>query len=549
MDHGTQAVMASAGPDVVALLVRVVLLLSTAMVAGAGLLLVHRRIPVTALGAVSAVLAVVSAFAFDVNAVAAGVHVVLVLAVPLLLARRLPTARWIALALLLLVVVETSLDRSGVDFAADTVCVAAAAAWFGLALAPEKPPRYQALTLALGLLLVGAGVVRLLLSGVAFDRRLYETLFGITLLAVVALPAAALAVRTRTAGAVLVAVGFLVWTTYGVLPYPPDLPEPGVPLLTTASLAGQEVPVLVSPQRPGRNLVHLPESAGAGITVGGVPASPRAGAEGYWADVDLPAGRSDLVLGRAGSRATIAVDAGSAPGRVISPECASAGLGGLIAGRKDVLTTCPEDALSVQDGDALRDLIGFLGARHAGTITLVSDSSPRGTAAAGLVRDAAASQGLRVTNEPGQAALVVVSGWSDAYTAMTSAGRAQRSSPAYPYGLYVAPWLLSGPIVNTVSASMVPLRFDPREESALTYAVSLGAAFGGENPTVGGFLSWLGPAGQASVSPVQLYASAQVNAMPMDPGQPQPPGMPMVGEGAGHWVPDGTVVPVSSPLD
>lgn len=550
MDHGTHAAFASEGLDLLALLVRLVLLLATAVVAGSGLFGGKPRLVA---GIVSAVLAVVSAIAFGVNVVAALIHAVLVLAVSVLLARKLPAARWVALALLVLVVVETSLGRSGLEFAVDTAYVGGATVWFGLAAAPEKLPRQDQLTLALGLLLTLAGAVQLLLSGVAFDRRLYETAFGLSLLAVVVLPVVALALRGRTSrgGVLAVAVAFLGWTTFVALPQPDALPIPGVPLLREA--AG--VPVLVSPQRPGRNLVHVPESAGPGVTVSGVVATPRPGAEGYWADVELPAGRSDLVIGHGSEEDSLDVDAGSAAGPagaigVDGPECASAALGGLVAGRQATLTGCPADRLSEEDADALRKLVGFLSARHTEAITLVGDASPRGIAASDVVHAEAGRRNLRVLDGPAaQAALVVVSGWSDAYTAMTAAAQAQRTAPTYTYGLYVAPWLLTGPIVNTVAASTVPLRFDPREQLAVSFTVALGDAFGGESPTLGGFREWLGDAEQTSAGKVQLFASAQVNAMPMYPGQPSAPGMAMVGEGAGHWIPDGTVVPVSFPLE
>lgn len=553
MDHGTHTAFTSEGLDLLALLVRLVLLLATAVVAGSGLFGGKPRLLA---GILSATLAVVSAVAFGVNVAGAVIHAVLVLAVPVLLARRLSAARWVALALLVLVVVETSLGRSGLEFVADTAYVVGATVWFGLATAPEKPPRYHQLTLALGVLLTLAGAVQLLLSGVAFDRRLHETAFGLSLLAVVVLPVAALTLRGRASrgGVLAVAVAFLAWTTFAALPRPAELPVPGTPLLR--AVAG--VPVLVSPQRPGRNLVHVPESAGPGVTVSGVVATPRPGAEGYWAEVDLPAGRSDLVIGHGGEEDSLDVDAGSAAGPAGAtgatgadgPECASAALGGLVAGSPAGLTACPADRLSEEDADALRKLVGFLSARHAEAITLVGDASPRGTAASEVVRAEAGRQNLRVLDGPAaQAALVVVSGWPDAYTAMTRAAQFQREAPTYTYGLYVAPWLLTGPIVNTVSASTVPLRFDPREQLAVSFTVALGDAFGGESPTVGGFREWLGAAEQTSAGKVQLFASAQVNAMPMYPDQPHAPGMATVGAGAGHWIPDGTVVPVSFPLE
>ncbi|WP_116101092.1 hypothetical protein [Amycolatopsis thermalba] len=552
MDHGSHPVTGSAGLDLAALIVRLVLLPATAFVAGVGLLrpqvdtLPRRLWQVTVvLGGLSAVLAVVSAVAFAVNVVGAVVHALLVLAVPVLTARRPPVGRWVATALLVLLILETALGRSGVEFAIDTVYVAATAVWFGLAslaLARAETPRLGPLSWTLGGVVALAGAVQLVLSGVAFDRRLYDTGFGIALLAAFVLPIVA-AVLWRRVAVVGVAAAFVAWSAFVALPEPADLPVPGVPLLADAG----RTPVLVSPQRPGVNLVHLPTAGSARVGDGpAVPAVARPGASGFWAEVELPAGRSELVVGGR----TVEVDTGSlaALGTASGPdgpECATTALGGLVAGRKDVLTNCPADALSEADADALRKLVGFLADRKTQSITVVDDSSPRGAAAGRVVRDAAAADGITV--RPDGAALVVVAGWAQAAAALDGAAAAQRDRPAYPYGLYVAPWLLTGPLVNTVASSTVPLRFDPREQAAVSYAVALDNAFPGEAATMTGFRQWLGPE-QPEAPRVQLFASAQVNAMPMAPGQPHAPGMDSPGEGLGFFVPQGTVVPISFPL-
>lgn len=552
MDHGSHPVTGSAGLDLAALIVRLVLLPATAFVAGIGLLrpqvdtLPRRLWQVTAvLAGLSAVLAVVSAIALDVNVVGAVVHALLVLAVPVLTVRRPPVGRWIAVALLVLLILETALGRPGVEFAIDTVYVAGTAVWFGLAslaLARAETPRFGPLSWTLGGVLAVAAAVQLILSGVAFDRRLHETLFGIALLAALVLPIV-VPVLWRRVAVIGVAAAFVAWSAFVALPKPAELPVPGVPLLAEAG----GTPVLVSPQRPGVNLVHLPTAgtvrAGDGPAVDAVT---RPGASGYWAEVELPAGRSELVVGDR----TVDVDTGESAGPPTAsgpdgPECASTALGGLVAGRKDVLANCPADALSEEDADALRKLVGFLAARKTQSITIVDDTSPRGTAAARVVRDAAAAE--RVAVRPDGAALVVVSGWPRAATALDGAAVAQRERPAYPFGLYVAPWLLTGPLVNTVTASTVPLRFDPREQAAVSYAVAMDNAFPGEAATVTGFRQWLGPE-QPAAPRVQLFASAQVNAMPMVPGQPHSPGMDSPGDGPGFWIPQGTVVPISFPL-
>jgi hypothetical protein len=585
MDHHVTPVSTgSSGVDITALVLRLVLLLATAFLAGTGILRplvgdLPRKLwlTVAGLGALSAVLAAVSAATVEVNLAALIIHILLALAVPVLL-RRPSAGRWASLALVVLVVLETSLDGSGIDFAIDTVYVAAAALWFGITLLSAWVPAEQwratqfrvgPLSVTLGGLLTLAGVVQLVLSGVGFDRRLYESLFGVALLVVVALPAVVAVLsgillsrngstRVYRYGVIGVAAGFVAWSALAAVPQPPPLPIPGVPLLADATVGGGSVPVLLSPQRPGRNLVHFPPSAGEGLSAGAEgglisAAVARGGAEGTWADVDLPPGRSSLVIKRGDATTTVEVDAGTAAGPVIgdadAPECASAALGGLVAEKHDVLTSCPSDALSPGDSGSLVKLVEFLAGRKPSAITLVEDSSPRGVAAARLVRDTAARLGLPVQKDAGaDTALVVVSGWSDGYLAMTRAAESQRLKPTHQYGLYLAPWLLNGPIVNAVASSSMPLRFDPRDQLAVSYAVTVGNIFGGESPTIGGFRAWLGPQWQSVNGEVQMYAAAQVNAMPMYPGEQHAPGMEAARDYAGQWVPDGTIVPVSGLL-
>ncbi|MFD9895726.1 hypothetical protein ACFWY9_40815 [Amycolatopsis sp. NPDC059027] len=584
MDHHVVPATGSSGVDIAALLLRLVLLLSTAFLAGTGVLRplvdkLPRRllIAVGLLGGVSAVAAVVSAFVVDLNVYALAVHLVLAAVIPVLI--RWPSAgRWASIALIVLVVLETSLGRSGVDFAVDTVYVVGAALWFGVTVLSAGVPadrwrgtafRLGPLALTIGGLLAVAGAVQLVQSGLGFDRRLYETLFGVALLAIVLLPIVVAVLagvllggndssRVYRFGAVGVAVGFLAWSALAAIPQPPALPVPGVPLIADAVAGGARIPVLLSPQRPGRNLVHFPASAGDDLSAG-VPgglitkAAARPGAEGSWAEVELPPGRSELVVSKGTAETRVDVDAGDAAGPSIAdadaPECASAALGGVIAGRRDVLASCPADVLSSEDSGSLVKLVEFLAGRKPSAITLVGDESPRGVAAAKLVRDTAARTGLAVREDPGaDTALVVVSGWAGGYTAMSRAAESQRLKPTHQYGLYLAPWLLNGPIVNSVASSSLPLRFDPRDQLAVGYAVAVGNSFGGESPTLGGFRSWLGDQWRSANGDVQIFAAAQVNAMPMYPNEPHAIGMVMNRDYAGQWVPDGTIVPISAVL-
>ncbi|OLR91271.1 hypothetical protein [Actinokineospora bangkokensis] len=572
--------LATGGVDtaLLPLVLRLVLLLTGAVVAGIGLLrpqltaLPGRLVLVaSAASAVSAALAVVSVAAADVHWLGALGHVLLVAAVPALLARPV-AARWAAVALGLLLVVETTAGRSGVDFALDTVYVAASTAWLGLAavtaLVPadqRRAPRADQLTVTLGGALAVVGAVRLVSSGLAFDRRVVGSALGLVLVAAVALPllvTALAVVRAGTArrwGAVGVAAGFVAWTAIAAVPVPPALPTPGVPVLVDLAVGDTLVPTLVTPNRPGTNLVHFPASAGRDLTVavaGGaeVPAVPRAGAEGTWAEVELPQGRSDLTVTRGGDTDRVDLDTGTdlvdlrATGPD-GPECASAALGSLVAGRRDTLTACPGDALSPQDDEALRKLVGFLKARGAAGVVLRSDTSPRGSRAAQVVQDEATAQGLRVDTAGGEDnALVVVGGWESAAGALNVARTQQSEAPVYQYGLYVAPWLVNTPLVTSVTSVNAPLRFDPRETQPVTYAIAVGNAFGGESPTLEGLRAWLGDRVSDVDGKPRIYAAAQVTVMSMAPGEPHAPGMPMSEDLPGQWVGKATIVPVSGVL-
>jgi hypothetical protein len=237
----------------------------------------------------------------------------------------------------------------------------------------------------------------------------------------------------------------------------------------------------------------------------------------------------------------VPVDTGSGPaGRSVDPECANAALGGLIGGSRVALASCPSDALSTGDAEAVRKLVDFLAGRKISAVTVVGDDSARSKAAVEVVRRA----GIPVfdTEQP-NSALVVVSGWSTAAGELSKVAVEQTQKPTYINGIYLAPWLLTAPLLRSVVSSAIPLRFDPRDPQTLAYTVALADAFPGETGSIGGLDEWLAAQGQRSEPSVRLYASAQVDAMPMDNTMD---GMEMAYPG--QWVPNGTIVPISGPL-
>lgn len=576
------------GVDATTLVLRIVLLSATAVVTGIGLLrpLVpsatrHTVLVAWAASAVAAVGDLISVLALKVNLPFALAHLVLVLGLPLLLRWSTPPAA-AGFGLAAVLIGEISLGHKGLGFLADTAYTLGVAIWLGLTVLSRRHApagwtntslRPAAVAVAIAVTLALAGVLRLTLSGIGFDRRLYESAFGLALLAVVALPVALTALTVLAArgpeaptqwrvypiGAVLVAVAFLAWSNAAAIPRPTDLPIAGVPLLRELSLAGKQLPMLVSPQRPGKNLVHFPDSAGSDVVItaeGGPPirATARPGSTGSWADVDLPSGRSDLLVTRSGARDSIEVDAGTAPGPPSAagtdgPECASAALGSLIDDRQGVLTRCPADGLTAQDADALRIVVGFLATNAVPAVTIVGDTSPRAAQATEVVRAAATQRHVPVSETPRpDGAVVVVSGWSTAAGELASVADLQSRVPTYTHGVYLAPWLLTAPAVKSVVSSALPLRFDPREERSLRYTISLANRFGGERASAAGFTEWLAAQQQTLDEPVRIYASAQVNAMPMDSSTGSMSDMAMDNNYPGQWIPDSTVVAVSGPL-
>ncbi|MDL4776710.1 hypothetical protein [Actinomadura xylanilytica] len=316
--------------------------------------------------------------------------------------------------------------------------------------------------------------------------------------------------------------------------------EPGVPLLAAAT--GDRGPVLVVPHRPGWNLVHVGAAAEVGTDRARLRAAvPVPGTNGRWAMVRLPDGPGRLWIRQGGRVSSQPVDTGRTTASGITwndgPECASAALGGLAAGRAEPLRACPADGLDARDAAALRATVRFIAARRARSITLIGDSSPRSAAAARAVRAASGAAGITVADRPRpEQPIVVVSGWSTAHTRLRDVAKGRLPGA----GAYLAPWLLAAPLLTIPAGQLLPLRFSPRDELPLRYATALAERFPGEPPTSAGYDGWLAARGSAPADETRLYAASVVR-------------FPTPG-GGGHahgdwgWLPEGTVTAVSGPL-
>jgi hypothetical protein len=339
---------------------------------------------------------------------------------------------------------------------------------------------------------------------------------------------------------------------------------PGVPLARTLDLAGHRVPVLVVPDRPGPNLVSIGAPGSAGTAIDRMlPGRTLAGSAASWVTVTLPPGRSTLLVSADGATAGLAVDTGATAAATSSsllgqdgPECASAVLGALAAGVARPAATCPADSLTAADGAALAATVHFLAARGNRTIALRGDASPRGVAAAALVRTAAARAGVTVV-APGRQAcpLLVVAGWSGGGTALRDAAAGRIAT----VGTYLAPWLLDRSLLGADAGQVVALRFAPRDPQPMRYASALDAVFPGAEPTSDGYSAWLAAQGRSlDQQPAQLYSAVEayvpgtMTGMSDTAAMSDMPGMAGGGSGSDasgpDWLPSGMLVPASGPL-
>ncbi|MEV4001388.1 hypothetical protein [Actinomadura sp. NPDC049753] len=401
-------------------------------------------------------------------------------------------------------------------------------------LRPRVGPPTRRLTVLVSIVAAVAAVGYL----VAVDRVLVALALGAVALAT---PRALRHPRRSVASGAVLAAALATLTVGGSLTVVRDRGAPGVPLLREVDLAGERVPILVTPQRPGWNLVHTgdrPVSVGTSRDPAGATAR-MPGAPGTWRQVWLPPGRSRIRLASGGRTTSLAVDTGQGPAaspqlRTDGPECASAALGVLVSGG-DTAVPCPADRLDAADAAALRATVGFLAGRGVRSVHLVGDGSPRSRAAALVVREASARAGLTITAAGADRPVILVPGWPGADAALRRMARGSLRGQ----GAYLAPWLLSAPLLAIPAAQMLPLRFSPRDPDPLRYAAELGARFPDETPTVVGYRAWRGPGG--TDGPPRLYAASLVTFMPSRaPARHAHTGT--------SWLPGGTITVATGPL-
>ena len=375
------------------------------------------------------------------------------------------------------------------------VHVAAGAVWLGCvfrvlavrrAVRADVTGRVAPLAVASALAVAVSGVAQALadrvrLDGVAFDRLV---LVKAALLVLATATGALLSSRARpaTTGRMLELTALVAAAVIGTaLVAVPSAPPAGRPVLTGVGT--------LTPQRPGTNYLR---------------------ADGAWTRLELPAGRSTLRLPGGGR---MLVDTGHRRGlQPDGPECATALL------VRDVLTRCPDAALAPEDASALLALAGWLRSRGVRALGVQADASPRSRRAAELLGGSSAAR---------PQAMVLTGTWETAEAALRALGRTAPEA-----GVYLAPWLLTGPILNryATTAPLVVLPFDPTGPDAVRYAAALPA---GEVPTAAGYRAWGGAEGSPGV-----WATSPASVFPSELGHDH-------GEGNG-WFPGGALVEIAA---
>lgn len=450
--------------------------------------------------------------------------------------------------------------------------VGVAAVWGGVVLAgaTAAPQRRASLVRRLSPYAIAAAGVTAL-TGVLSAREYNLTLAGLTITDFGALVAAKavllglvaalgltahLALRARRVAAGLargelavLALALIAGAVLTGLPAPGPVSVTGVPMARRMVLGDAITGVVLVPQRPGTNLVHLSTDRFTELVVDGrrYQPSPRPGADGLWAHIDLPEGHSRLEVRQGRQVVQQVLDAGSTPA-VVSPagpdgaECVAAALGALLGGSQLPLTACPHQGLDPADAEALRATLALLDRRGVRSVALIADDTPRGSAAAVAVRSAATRAGMTIRSATADAdALLATAGWEASETALRS-----RGNSAPPYGTYLAPWLAQTRIVAAAGgAPLAALPFDPHGTAATAYISALRTLDPGLSANASGFRSFLAARGRLDgAAELVLYAATRGFTIMAHPGSAED----FVHHDAGAgWLPGAPLTPVGDP--
>jgi hypothetical protein len=285
----------------------------------------------------------------------------------------------------------------------------------------------------------------------------------------------------------------------------------GGPIVKRVEVGSHPVTVVVSPGRPGRNLVQAVSPHGVDVTGSG--------------PVTLPPGRSSLRVSIGPRSVDVPVDVRGPRSTAIDEECASRQLGDALAGR--VPGRC---VVAVGDASAIA---AALVRNVGGPVVAWGDDSPRGRAALAGARAAGARTDL-VPPGPNEA-LLLVGGWAQARSIAPTATPGR--------GIVLAPWLLEPTVLSPASSQItVASTVSPHSGAAARYLAALAKRAPGVAPSLAG-LEAFAAAGTSRTRSLQLWSPANLAFLPR------------AFNSAGHdhayastWTPEGSLALVRSSL-
>jgi hypothetical protein len=286
----------------------------------------------------------------------------------------------------------------------------------------------------------------------------------------------------------------------------------GGPVVRQVDVGGHPVTVVVSPGRPGRNLVQAVSPHGIDVEGDG--------------PVDLPPGGSTLHLSVGPRSVDVPVDVAGPVSRSVDEECASRQLARSLAGRDaGGCDTSPGDESAIAAA-----LVRYV----RGPVVVWSDESPRGQAA---LRGALAAAGDRARTDArpptAEEALLVLGSWDQARSAVASTAPGR--------GIVLAPWLLEpGALGPARTQITVASTLSPSSGIAAHYLAALADRAPGVPPSEAGLEAFAGSSGARRL---QLWSPANLAFLPR------------VFNSAGHdhahgstWTPEGSLALVRSAL-
>jgi hypothetical protein len=271
-------------------------------------------------------------------------------------------------------------------------------------------------------------------------------------------------IMTSRVAAGIVAIALVGGVGQAIVTRPAD-PTPGLASTTTVEVGSRQANVVVVPNLPGWNLVHVDNPD---VEVGTTPSNLTRPTNG-WLPLRLPPGRTELWVSDGRDRGSFVTDtgAGTAPPGLTGltgpdgPECATALLGRMLAtGTLPAGVECPAQSLTPTDSEQLTEAVERLAENGATNVAVLTDESPRGRAAAETVAATAAAIGISVVEPTSSTApVVVVSGTAPDLTGSE---------------VILAPWLAVG-----------------NPESFRQYKTAQRAAYPTIPPSMAGFQAWL----------------------------------------------------------